>query len=509
MDASPAQNELNKRVGSSPPDEAPGSPAARPSILELIRRFLFGRRLADLDFGSFQLPAYDVEKILTDLDVRGRAQRNGERDIPAPSDVQLDGVERLIVQEIETQLRTGKNRLESRLSNITRRIEQADVARLCAQVTSLPAALARDLAAVESEVRDRLQLDRDAYRQARDELNAFKLRVGVRWDPHYPESHAWHWAVLGALFAIESILNGSFFAVGNELALAGGVPIAAASAIVNLAFSFWLGLLGRFCLSRQPRPRALGSMSLVLFVGWTTLYNLVLAHVRDVYATRPDATLALARDLFVASPLGFQDPVSWILLLIGCVFSVVAMLDGWRWDDPEPGYGRLHRRMRDLRAEYFHSQQSLESESRAQLAARHDELERLSEKVGYSVASLEIDVENKRTLVANARSFFEYSEASANTMLSLYRDLNRQHRKAPPPRYFQQPWSHPLPDVFKGDISSDLEKLERQRRLRRDLDKQHEPTRKGFEEALNEALQRVRSLPDPEDELPANPVPTR
>ena len=47
------------------------------------------------------------------------------------------------------------------------------------------------------------------------------------------------------------------------------------------------------------------------------------------------------------SPFGLTDFSSWMLVLIGSLFALIALFDGLKSDDKYPGYGAVVRKLKD------------------------------------------------------------------------------------------------------------------------------------------------------------------
>ena len=73
--------------------------------------------------------------------------------------------------------------------------------------------------------------------------------------------------------------------------------------------------------------------------------NLAIAHYRDVAQISSAQADVQAVQAMLSAPFGLRDLQSWLLLGMGAFFSVLACIDGFKFDDPYPGYGRKHREL--------------------------------------------------------------------------------------------------------------------------------------------------------------------
>jgi hypothetical protein len=243
------------------------------------------------------------------------------------------------------------------------------------------------------------------------DLEHFKSRNRLFRDAHYPESPLLGLGVLFFLILGEGAINGIFFAEGSEQGLLGGWLEALVLACTNAGSAF---LLGRLVIPQIHRRNALlRTAALLLAVaGMLGLcaINLAGAHYRDFKAAagiqtetpvslksdnpgnpalqKPSSVLLARPHRFpqsglsdripldrapaalepppvrtavtvkerdaileiLRSPFSFNSFMSLFLFVTGLCAAVIAAADGYRFDDPFPGYGRRHRSYRDARA---------------------------------------------------------------------------------------------------------------------------------------------------------------
>lgn len=140
------------------------------------------------------------------------------------------------------------------------------------------------------------------------------------------------------------------------------------------------------------------------------------------------------------TPLVLHDIKSWWLGCIGVLFAFVSLIDGYKWDDPYPGYGELERR-RDMKRENYLDRKHywLESikERREQARAEVGEIRRDIDMVQGEIAQASI---GRRGFAASFFAHASHLEAAANQLIDTYRDANRRVRTTPAPSYFEQRW---------------------------------------------------------------------
>jgi len=77
--------------------------------------------------------------------------------------------------------------------------------------------------------------------------------------------------------------------------------------------------------------------------------NLSFAHYRDLSVLGVSDAEQKALSEMLQTPLVLRDVKSWWLGCVGVMFAIVALIDGFNWDDHYPGYGERARRRESKR----------------------------------------------------------------------------------------------------------------------------------------------------------------
>src|SRR5262249_29676047 len=127
---------------------------------------------------------------------------------------------------------------------------------------------------------------------------------------------------------------------------------------------------------------------------------------------------------------------SWILLIIGILFSIIAFIDGMYLSDPYPGYSGVESRARAAEEEYRNRKEEL-------IGGLKDIRDEHNEKVTEIINDLsKRRLEHKAIIGHRARltdlfsTYQNQLESAANSLLRLYRSTNVRARKDEPPAYF-------------------------------------------------------------------------
>ena len=157
------------------------------------------------------------------------------------------------------------------------------------------------------------------------------------------------------MIAIESVLNGFFFASGSDLGLIGGIGTAVGISVTNVVLAFFAGLLPfRWINHRALLVKSLGV--LISFAAVASLVGLhaVAAHLREaaLAGISESQQLIHAIQQLLSSPLTLKDINSFYLFGFGAILALVAAWKGAAFDDPYPGYGSAARRADKARILY-------------------------------------------------------------------------------------------------------------------------------------------------------------
>ena len=213
---------------------------------------------------------------------------------------------------------------------------------------------------------------RERLERRRTEIEAFRKRHRLEREARYPLSRKWHYALLALMALVEIGLNNVFFAVGNELGILGAVLEAFVVTILNLGVAFVLGRTALPELVHRNYARKTVGLALVLVgIVFLAAFNLFVAHYRELLGgTRPDDAVLRAWPEFLADPLGLTVFSSWILFGLGLFMAFLALVDGFKADDPYPGYGEVDRRYNEA----LHEFAATRDELMADLEERKDEV---------------------------------------------------------------------------------------------------------------------------------------
>ena len=142
----------------------------------------------------------------------------------------------------------------------------------------------------------------------------------------------------------------------------------------------------------------------------------------------------------IEKPFILHDVKSWWLAGIGLLFAFISLIDGFKWDDPYPGYGDVALRREAGREEY-------QDAKHVWLTALGDRREQARAEVGeirHDIDMIQGEIQQaslgRRNFTAAFLAHVAHLESAANQLLDVYRDANRRARTTPTPAYFEPRW---------------------------------------------------------------------
>ena len=307
---------------------------------------------------------------------------------------------------------------------------------------------------IKSQFTNRLNQDLESLRPGitaaeskaisrREELKVFKERNNLTRDASYPDSSIWHFFVLFGLVVIESIINGVMFQEGSRSGYLGGVSIAVLISLINVAAGFLVGAYwGKLSWSIHQLPKYFGYLGFGVWGIFTIWFNLLVGHIRTIYEQGFSGSMAEVSAQgwinFQASPFGLTDFFSWLLVLIGTLFAIIALFDGIRFDDVYPGYGREFRK-------HLSAEEELQDENdNLNITADryHDEFKDKGDTAISDLSETSSDLRSKYDYVVGVidTQYPNYCDYYANIFTRLiedYRNINHENREDDPPEYFR------------------------------------------------------------------------
>lgn len=278
-----------------------------------------------------------------DLDITGKAIRAANDDLPPTSATCPDSNHGLIrdkgidfMQRLHEVYSEVLQRLQLRISELASHFSRERLEECYSIAQS-------QLHRVDIAGRERVKKAVRHRQRMGATLRTFKRHESVARDAVYPANRFIYLLVALLVGVIEAYANMSFLAVGSTPW--DGLVQALAFAGLNVAVSYAAGIALRGLNSPRTRTRTiLVGIGYGLFI---CSYHLAIGHYRSALLSGEaprQATFTAIENLW-ASPLGIPDLQSWMLIAVGLFFAMLALVTGYKSDDPLPGYGEADRRL--------------------------------------------------------------------------------------------------------------------------------------------------------------------
>lgn len=416
---------------------------AAAATLKKAGRAIFEQKQSGPAAGFLQ--PIDTDRMARTLRLDEVATENGQKNLPPSEGQTLDAVEQSIVQPIEAEWTLHGGELINHLRAYAQRLIgfsiDAEFQRLHLKandaLTNLRAAHVRAEAELGNLLPD--------YLSARREYEGFRTRHRLT---RSVRNQGGRWTAFGLLFvlvALESVLNGFFFAKGSEFGLVGGVGTAIGISLCNVAVAFALGLgPSRWINHRNLLAKLIGVIFVLIGMASLVALHAFAGHFRDATAlVGEERAMAVALEHLQRAPWILAELSSYYLFGLGVLFALLGLWKGYTFDDPYPAYGSHARRAETANQLYAEEHRSLFDDLEAIKDATIKELENsISHIPMYPQQAAHIRAQ-RAAMLETFRAYEAALEAAANQLLTRYRDKNRQARTTPAPAHFSASWKLP------------------------------------------------------------------
>ena len=387
-------------------------------------------------------PEIDSNKIASDLNVIEKGNQRGIENLPKTDDESLDPVESEIVEEINRLRAMGINRFEEHMETYARRLREVGNSK--AELRTLAETAITDYQTSIAIHREALANHRERVMGRFLELKWFIADNGLRRTAHDRKNIFFTCSLILFMVLIESVMNGYFFAAGHEYGLIGGTMFAIIISVINVGFSLVAGIYSHYVNHIKAHKKIFGIAVILSIVAGGIIFNLFVAHFRDsISRSQGDWRQALAYgvETFSSNMFLLGNIETWLLFLVGMLICIIAFWKGYTFFDPYPDYDRIYHRWESARDQYAHG---VESARRALEDLRDAATLDLQDARNMLTSSIyeAMDVIYARAgLERQLSMFMEQAELAVNTLLSKYRDANRQKRTTNPPSHFNNKYS--------------------------------------------------------------------
>lgn len=379
----------------------------------------------------------DAKTIQKELNLSENAAEEAMNEFPKTSDTELDIHQQNVVDYVSNSIVDSRhaaleelNRLDSNRKNIEKETQGFSLNQI---LESAKNKIIR-LHAEWHEILDNAKQEEGAVLR---NYRYFLYQNKLKREASYPDSAVLHWAFIILAILLESVVNSFFFANASDLGLLGGLFQALFISLSNIGSALLMGIYvlpykNYVDTKKQFRAKA-ATTSYIFFV---FLFNLGAAHYRTLLEDDPLNAKINTIPHLIQDPLGINFE-AWNLLIIGMLFVIVALLKGYKSDDVYPGFGEMHRKLknasnhREKRIEAMKSMNRVIDEHSRQAAS-------LAQNAKYKIKNYKDSIFQSEVVVSRFAKFVGSAENVCNNGLWEYRGANVRVRSSKPPVYFSQ-----------------------------------------------------------------------
>jgi hypothetical protein len=444
------------------------------------------------------LEPIDVEQIAARLRLREEAKRLGEGGVPLVGTRIMSGPEQSAINEVELARFDYQNWATRRLAAINGAIASYDIRHEINQALALEsyfeAKAANFLTTDSADVKDLME----AMKHRAAELLSFRRDNKLTRLPNYPSKSqaVLYYALLCAIVLVESFLNGTLFQRGLQGGMLAGVLWAFAFALINVATAFLLGkYVFRYSFHWSTQKQVIGWCSGLLAVCSCVTLGLLLGHLRYSLGSQADEPFELALKSFVSSPFSFDSIDALLLFAVTLIFGFIAFFDGFKTDDPFPGYGAIDRNYLEARKNYDEELEGIYDELRS---LKEDCIATLNKTVAAcqgATAGLSRQIIEKTTASHRLNAALNTAESAAIALVGIFRTENalaRGDREVP--TYFNENPSLSVLNLPSFSVEGDEKIAEEQQLLVTRLIEQGPAIRKKIEASFNAKYDQLQPL---------------
>jgi hypothetical protein len=404
----------------------------------------------------------DIEHCISKHKILDKARKNGSQNLPAENAEQLDSVEQEVVLYFTQFAKARYNNFKQVKDAFDHQIYLVDTSSNSKEAEKISENFKENLNLRIKSATNTLKQICKVVKDKRQDLKNFQIENNLDRSATPIGSHFTSIAILLFVLIAEILLNGYFFAQDSDFGLMGGGVQALIFALLNILACCLLARSSILINHVSRGPKSVGWMLLLLLITWLVFYNLMVAHYRDALMALEVTEEVSLVDRFLSNGINFEDSNSIFLWLLGIVFGAIAAWEGFRWDDSYPGYGRLTRTVEDIENS-FDSQRDLVAQEIQDMREKAiEKLKLIEKKIHNDVASLNQQINSKRTLIDGFRTGTSTFVTACSTCIIKYRDANRIARDDPEPDYFKSNFELELQFDTTDNPDRDNEKLHEQ-----------------------------------------------
>ena len=387
---------------------------------------------------NFKIPD---ESVFSKLNIGKQAAKDGRVNKPpsdqtflSPTEVDIKG----IIQRFYFN-----NSPESEMQYLEKRILKSWAYRQRdghdGQIAKLKFQIETTLAAIKVSVKNKY----DAYKEAQTNLHNFEIENDIDRGPVIKSnsSRTRVFVVLAVMFLIESIANTLLLFTAIPGGIQGALALASVISFVNLSTSFlagWMVITRLFCKQKVRLNRIIFAVYffLIVYINFAMGVFRGISNKTQTTFTNDELVDAASASVWPFNDWGALGIESIGLIVLGLIFALIAVIEGYHFDDPFPGYGAIARENAKKKNEYDAEGKNGTKELRSIENSGIQKIESFKEKRAQANAEWAHAIDDVQMNLNNYEKWVKGLITSGNIQLEKYRATNAKRRNTPAPAYF-------------------------------------------------------------------------
>ena len=389
---------------------------------------------------------FDPDQHLASLDIEASARRDAGLNLPGTESNSLSTSEIKIIQRVKSFHDEIINTCDRHL--LEQEIQDANALRQSDGHDGQVSSLRIDLTSEYASHKDRVNYVNKNYKNALHALDFFKKENGLVNEANLKNSTTKSLLLLIVIFMFifEVSVNTSLMQGAVSGGILGALSLSSVIGFVNIVSSF---LVGRLVLPRvihkKSDNKSLSWVALAAYVPIVIYLNFALGVFRSqsqkAMETFSNEALQLATEK-AAMPFSYiheNTLESNGLIIIGLLFAVISIIDGYNFDEPFPRYANLAKKAQFARDKFeANKREGFEILHQQQLKG-NKQIKDFKEKREEANRIWANNIDSVQALFTDFSYWTKSLDEMIESLVNEYRALNKHFRSTEPPIYFMEP----------------------------------------------------------------------
>ena len=382
----------------------------------------------------------DIERLTKQLDVVKRAEDEGRRDIPPSGEEIPSGTQREIIAHFSDRRRRARQQAANRVEKSRAVLEKLQNSDDLTTVRDIPGRCENKILRRVADVETRLHSAAERERNQKQHYEAFRKQNGLDRAAQYPRvPYRYHMIATVLIVAVALAMvsmSGGYSGSASGVSLAWIVTVSVVAVLVPFVIGDsllrWINHVGAF-KAFIGWISAVMALALIVAMAFYTDF-----HIATLLANPEAANRDVLEAMLAAPRVDLSEVASWMGFVLLALSGLLAMLLGYRSDDPYPGYGAVQRgyyKARDARDDAF---TRLRKRVNALIDGSEAEISSIGKGFKDRVRTYTSLVEKSEQDPSVLTDYDAELEEACNIVLDRYRAANAAVRRSEPPLSFAE-----------------------------------------------------------------------